>query len=259
MDHNWLREMLGRPGYSQAGLAAALGRNPSAINRMVRGERQIKASELPIILKYLDEPPGEGAFAAAPPTGARLVHDVAPRSGAGFSQDAAPPPDPRLAHEATPYPNARIAQDAALPPYCSEMPKDVPVFGTVVGGDGNHLVDFELNGAVVDYVRRPPRLAGRADVFAAYVQGDSMVHWREPGQLVYVEIAKPPRVMDYVLVELKPPAGEATRPAMIKRLLAVTPTKLRLRQYNPARDFDIDRRTVLRLCRVLDWDELLGV
>lgn len=259
MDHKWLKEMLGRPGYSQAGLAAALGRNPSAINRMVRGERQIKASELPIILKYLDEPPGAGAFVAAPPPGARKAYDEVPRSNAGFSQDAALLPDARLAHDAMPRPNARFAQDAAPPPYRSEMPKDVPVYGTVVGGDGNHLVDFELNGAVVDYVRRPPRLAARADVFAAYVQGDSMVHWREPGQLVYVESAKPPRVMDYVLVELKPPVGESTRPAMIKRLLAVTPTKLRLRQYNPARDFDIDRRSVLRLYRVLDWDELLGV
>jgi len=235
MDHKWLKEMLGRPGYSQAGLAAALGRNPSAINRMVRGERHIRASELPIILKYLDEPAGAGAFVAALPPGAHVAHDAMPR------------------------PNARFAEDAALPPYRSEMPKDVPVYGTVVGGDGNHLVDFELNGAVVDYVRRPPRLAARADVFAAYVQGDSMVHWREPGQLVYVESAKPPRVMDYVLVELKPPVGESTRPAMIKRLLAVTPTKLRLRQYNPARDFDVDRRAVLRLYRVLDWDELLGV
>jgi len=259
MDHKWLKEMLGRPGYSQAGLAAALGRNPSAINRMVRGERQIKARELPIILKYLDEPPGAEALVAAPPPNARLPRDAMPRSNARFSQDAAPPPDARLAHDALPRPNARFARDAVLPPYRSEMPKDVPVYGTVVGGDGNNLVDFELNGAVVDYVRRPPRLAARADVFAAYVQGDSMIHWREPGQLVYVESAKPPRVMDYVLVELRPPVGEGTRPAMIKRLLAVTPTKLRLRQYNPPRDFEVDRRTVLRFYRVLDWDELLGV
>ncbi|MFO1157388.1 MAG: S24 family peptidase [Reyranellaceae bacterium] len=223
MDPKWLKDMLGRPGYSQAGLAAALGRNPSAINRMVRGERQIKANELPVILRYLDEPVGAPAGETALPL------------------------------------NARFAEDAAPPPYRSEMPKDVPVYGTVVGGDGNHMFDFELNGAVVDYVRRPPRLAARADVFAAYVQGESMVHWREPGQLVYVESAKPPRAMDYVLVELKPHGNDGTRPAMIKRLLAVTPTKLRLRQYNPARDFDLDRRTVLRVYRVLDWDELLGV
>lgn len=223
MDPKWLKGMLGRPGYSQAGLAAALGRNPSAINRMVQGERHIRASEVPLILKYLGEPSGGGA------------------------PDAAPPP------------NARFAHDAVLPPYRSEMPKDVPVYGTMVGGDGNHLVDFELNGTVVDFVRRPPRLAARSDVFAAYVQGDSMIHWREPGQLVYVESARQARVMDYVLVELRPQGGEGTRPAMIKRLLAMTPTKLRLRQYNPARDFDIDRRAVARLYRVLDWDELLGV
>jgi transcriptional regulator with XRE-family HTH domain len=53
MDIRWLAEQLGRPGFSQAGLAKAMGKSPSAVNRILRGERQIKASELPVIRGYL--------------------------------------------------------------------------------------------------------------------------------------------------------------------------------------------------------------
>lgn len=161
---------------------------------------------------------------------------------------------------ADPAPNAQIAPMAPPVPTRGEMPKDVPVYGTVSGGDDNgSLFDFELNGQIVDFVRRPPRLIGRTDVFAAYLRGESVSPWREPGQLVYFERAKAPRVMDYVLVEFKPHDGETVRPALVKRLLGVTPTKIKLRQYNPPKDFEIDRKRVLQIVRAMDWDELMGV
>jgi transcriptional regulator with XRE-family HTH domain len=159
-----------------------------------------------------------------------------------------------------PLPNASEAPHAPPLPDRHDMIKDVPVFGTVSGGDAEAVGDFELNGEIVDLVRRPPRFLGRKDLFAAYVQGYSVSPWREPGQLIYLEAARPPKVMDYVLVELKPTSpGDDTRPALVKRLLGSTPTKLKLRQYNPAKDFEIDLRRVLKIYRVLDWDELMGV
>ncbi len=169
--------------------------------------------------------------------------------------------DSGAAYEVEPAPNATLAANAPLPPMRGDMSKDVPVYGTVVGGSSSANADFELNGQIVDYVRRPPRFAGRPDIFAAYYQGDSMLYWREPGQLVYFERARAPRANDYVLVELRPPDhdSDGVRPALIKRLLAITPTKIRLRQYNPAKDFDIDRSKVLQVVRALDLDELLGV
>lgn len=154
--------------------------------------------------------------------------------------------------------NAARAPDAALPPYRSEMPKDVPVFGTIVGGTSDQF-DFELNGTIVDYVRRPPRFNGRIDVFAAYVQGTSMSPWREPGQIVYLESVKPPRNRDYVLVEMKPRDVTGVRPALLKRLISVTPTKVKLQQFQPPREFDIDRASVLRMYRVVELDEMFGV
>jgi hypothetical protein len=49
----WLAEQLERPGFSQAGLAKALGRDSSAVSRILSGDRQIKAVEVPVILAYL--------------------------------------------------------------------------------------------------------------------------------------------------------------------------------------------------------------
>ena len=62
MDIKWIAEQLDRPGYSQAGLARALGKDAAAVNRMLKGERQIKANELPTILGYLKAtPPDDGS------------------------------------------------------------------------------------------------------------------------------------------------------------------------------------------------------
>lgn len=56
MDIKWLAEQLERPGLSQAGLAKALGKSPSAISRILSGERQLKAAEVPVILRYVGAP-----------------------------------------------------------------------------------------------------------------------------------------------------------------------------------------------------------
>jgi transcriptional regulator with XRE-family HTH domain len=53
IDLMWLAEQLERPGFSQAGLAGALGRDPASVSRILKGERQIKANEIPMILGYL--------------------------------------------------------------------------------------------------------------------------------------------------------------------------------------------------------------
>ncbi len=181
---------------------------------------------------------------AAPFAGPDPVLVEAGRVPGGFREDLPP-------FNALPAPNA------PQPPGRHEMTKDVPVMGTGQGGGAE--ADFEMNGQIVDFVRRPPRLVGRRDIFAIYLQGDSVSPWREPGQLIYAEGLKSPRNMDYVIIELKPTSSDDVRPALVKRLIAVTPTKVRLEQYKPAKVFEIDRKRILRIHRVMDWDELLGV
>jgi repressor LexA len=77
LDIDDIRRGLQKSGKSKSGLAAALGRQPSAVTALLKGERELKAREIPIVIKYLelDMPqPGEvhimgyvGAGAAVDP------------------------------------------------------------------------------------------------------------------------------------------------------------------------------------------------
>ena len=53
----WIERGLQKPGKSKKGLASALGRFPSAVTKLMQGERAIKADEIPVISDYLGEPP----------------------------------------------------------------------------------------------------------------------------------------------------------------------------------------------------------
>lgn len=54
MDLKQIRSGLEKPGKSKRGLAAALGRQPSMVTALLRGERQLKASEIPVVERYLE-------------------------------------------------------------------------------------------------------------------------------------------------------------------------------------------------------------
>ena len=162
-----------------------------------------------------------------------------------------------------PMPSRQLAarSEPRTPPppstFVSTAPLDVPVYGTVRGGEA-YNADFEFNGQIVDYVRRPEKLMGRADVFALYVIGTSMSPWREPGELAYIEQIRTPRAGDYVVIELTPRRGDTVRPALVKKLLNMTPSKLKLQQYQPAKEFDLEMAKVAQLHRVIPWDELVA-
>ena len=49
-----IRRGLQKPGKSKSGLAAKLGRQPSAITALLKGERELKAREIPIVVAYLE-------------------------------------------------------------------------------------------------------------------------------------------------------------------------------------------------------------
>jgi phage repressor protein C with HTH and peptisase S24 domain len=60
----WIRRGLAKPGKSQRGLAHALEIDPAGVNRLLKGERQLKAAEIARVARYLgEEPPpmGHGA------------------------------------------------------------------------------------------------------------------------------------------------------------------------------------------------------
>lgn len=264
MDRQQLKRALEEIGRgAQTRLREYLGLGGSAMSKLVNGPRRISANEAVRIRIWLAQYGKE--------VGDGIGNDVVTNTSAGGptrnvarerQDDAPPPPSSHQADtEDRPPSNARMARPEQTPrmPLRTEMPKDVPVMGTVLGGSVGGDAEFQLNGQIVDYARRPPRIAGRKDVFAAYVQGTSMSPWREPGRLIYVESARPPAVNDYVLVEFKPTNGDEVRGALVKQYKGATSTKYKLYQHNPAKTIEIDRRDVLRVYRVMDWDELLGV
>ncbi|MGZ0247147.1 MAG: helix-turn-helix domain-containing protein [Alphaproteobacteria bacterium] len=82
----WIRDRLARPGKTQRGLATALGLDPSAVSRLLTGQRQLRAAELPVVSAYLeiDTPPSRHTSAAS---GFRFRAD-APRDTAALGRRA---------------------------------------------------------------------------------------------------------------------------------------------------------------------------
>jgi phage repressor protein C with HTH and peptisase S24 domain len=71
---DWVEAGLTKPGKSKVGLAKALRLDPSAITRILKGERQVKLIEVPLISAYIEEPapgfPTESDSQATLPGGA---------------------------------------------------------------------------------------------------------------------------------------------------------------------------------------------
>lgn len=57
MDVDWIKRGLEKPGKTQAELARRLGVNPSAVNRLLAGGRQLKAEEISTVSEYLEVAP----------------------------------------------------------------------------------------------------------------------------------------------------------------------------------------------------------
>lgn len=133
------------------------------------------------------------------------------------------------------------------------LPKNVPVLGTATGSS---LGDFELDTAVVDYVRRPPAIEGRDDIYALYVVGDSMDPAFTSGDLIYLDTLRHARVGDYVVVQIDD--GDR-REALLKRLDKRTNQTLFLHQFNPPQQIEIEAFKVTAMHRVIPLYELMGI
>lgn len=229
VDGSWVQKQLEQAGKSQADLARYLKLAPPIVNKIIKGRRVIKATEADAIR----------AFFRIPAAGIGAEVTIFPQA----SQK-----------------NDPIVRDSVIDanieaPLRSEMVRDIPILGTVSGGAGA----LQMNGDAIDWARRPPRLKGRTDVFGLYVEDLSMIPAFRPGGLILVERARPPAPGDDVVVELKPERQGDDQRALIKHLLAITPTMVRLMQHNPSKELEFPRKQVVRLYRVMTMTDLLGV
>jgi len=241
----WIREGLKKPGKTKSGLAQALGRAPSAVSALLKGERVLKAREIPKIEQYLEVKAPKELISEAVYSVLRSRNpDEAPARARG---DDLEEPNVDLS-KAEPVPaNQRFGG-----------PRDVPVYGTAVGG-GDEDGDFRFNGEQIDMAPRPPGIANRKDVFCLYVENDSMFPKFEPGERLYVDPHRKPRQGEYVVVELHGESEGEPGKGYIKRLVKQTPTRLVVSQFNPPKELEFEADRVKRLLRVIPTDELLGV
>ncbi|MER2535514.1 MAG: LexA family transcriptional regulator [Rhizobiaceae bacterium] len=141
-------------------------------------------------------------------------------------------------------------------PIVTQMPNDVPVYGTAAG---SHLKGaFQMETAtVIDYVRRPPALVGAKDTYALYVEGSSMEPRYLPGDLVFVHPHRPARLGDAVIVQVA--VGEHQIEASIGFYRRRTPEYVYLGKLNPEAEVRLNRAQVVAIHRVLTINELFGV
>jgi phage repressor protein C with HTH and peptisase S24 domain len=225
-----LRALREQKGLSQAKLASLAGTSQPQIKRLEDGERELTKAWAERLAPHLGVTPEEILFP-----------DRIPSSTTG------PAPNVDLS-KAEPVPaNQRFGG-----------PRDVPVYGTAVGG-GDEDGDFRFNGETIDMAPRPPGIATRKDVFCLYVENDSMFPKFEPGERLYVDPHRKPRAGEYVVVELHGESEGEPGKGYIKRLVKQTPTRLVVSQFNPPRELEFESDRVKRVLRVIPTDELLGV
>lgn len=147
----------------------------------------------------------------------------------------------------------------APPPDIGSWPRDLPVYGTALGGIEEHGA-FEFNmGEIIDHIRRPARLQGVKNAFAVFAVGESMLPRIRPGGPAIVHPGIAPTPGDDVLIELKPTADGEAHAGLIKRLVSRTETRIRVLQFNPPDDnIIIPIKRILRIYRIVPYEELLG-
>lgn len=123
--------------------------------------------------------------------------------------------------------------------------RDLPVFASVEAGGGAMLIQQNP----IDYTYRSETSMG-ADCFACHVLGDSMEPAFERGEQVIVDprrVAMPGDACVFV------DESDATEwRAVVKRLVRVTDRAWIVRQFNPARDFELPRDKWPRALKIVE-------
>jgi phage repressor protein C with HTH and peptisase S24 domain len=224
MDALWFQQALERAGVSQADLARHLRLAPSAISRMMRGERQMKLLEAVQLAAFLGLTQEEVLRHA----GASVEPSARDASGpAGPARRGRPP--------RTVMPHAAPARA-----------EPIPIRSAARGGGEQEMF---LGDGPIGYTARPANLAGVRGAYAIYMVGDSMEPRYEQGWLLHVNPFKPPTRGRDVVVYKK---GQAV---LIKQFVRWDTEALLLRQFNPPQELRIPRDEVIECHLVVGADQ----
>jgi phage repressor protein C with HTH and peptisase S24 domain len=218
MDAFWFHQALERIGATQADLARHLRLAPSAVSRMLKGDRQMKPLEQAQIAGFLNVSPEEVLN--------HILQNPIPM----------PPSEaPRPGRGRPPGGETRSAP----------APDKIPVRS---GGRGGTDQEMFLNDPV-DYTARPANLSGVREAYAIYMVGDSMEPRYEQSWLLHVNPFKPPKRGRDVVVYKQ---GNVV---LIKQFVGWEGDTLILRQFNPPDTLRIPRDEVRECHLVVGVDQ----
>jgi phage repressor protein C with HTH and peptisase S24 domain len=227
MDGSWFSRALERVGSSQADLARHLRLAPSAVSRMLKGERLMKPLEVVHIAAFLRVPEDEV-----------LRHAI-------DSTNAVPPGDTPRPGRGRP-PSAGATPSAGSPARSLQEPDRIPIRSGARGGIDQEMF---LEDGPIGYTPRPANLGGVRSAYAIYMVGDSMEPRYEAGWLLHVNPFKPPtRGRDVVVYK----EGHAV---LIKQFVGWEGDVLVLRQLNPPDTLRVPRDQVRECHLVVGADQ----
>jgi phage repressor protein C with HTH and peptisase S24 domain len=119
--------------------------------------------------------------------------------------------------------------------------RDLPVYGAAQGGaaQGGTGGAMLVSSEPIQWVSRPEPLMTVRAGYGVYIVGESMSPAYEQGDIALVHPALPARRgADVILIRHDP---DGTRHVLVKRLVGWTDETWRVRQYNPAAEFDLPR------------------
>lgn len=216
MDIATIKKGLSEPGKSQRGLARAMGIDPTAVSRLLNGQRQLKLHEVSKVKAYLGDSSPESTHSDMQNNAfARQESDLGSTSGS----------------------SAEGARHHRL-----------PVLGMAECGPDGWA---HFNGDLIEMVPMPANLVGVKGAYAVYIQGDSMDPRYRAGELAHIHPHKPITIGAYVLVQKKPKAPGEAPLAVIKELVRRSGSKIVLAQLNPAKTFEIKAEDVVSMHRVV--------
>lgn len=202
---DWLMHGLKKPGKTQRGLALALGgKDPAAVNRMLKGKRKLNISELPLAARYLGEP--------IPPQLTGLDENA--NSIASREDSSAP---------------SLLGRAEFL-----TSSKNLPILGRVTERDQFLINEKDIGG----YTMRPTSLDGISDAYAIIMPDDTMGRAYRAGDQIYVNPRRPTKPGDDVVVIKK------DKTAIVRQLLERTETHLVLIQERPEKKTRLSREDV---------------
>jgi transcriptional regulator with XRE-family HTH domain len=145
--------------------------------------------------------------------------------------------DPALLVRLAGIPAPGAAPSSVMSPVPNQPGRpDIPVWASAEAGSDGAMV---LVNDPIDWIRRSERMQGVKSPFAFYVIGSSMSPAIEHGDQVVVNPSLLPTVgKDHVFLQTQ---EDGTILALVKRLLRAGATSWRVRQFNPAKDFDLPK------------------